>query len=233
MRESDRTLERARQTIDRQREQLRRDREDTLAEVYAAAIVISGLVLACAAFVQCASPAGAQRRPTEVEVLARITVHETGWADTGDAEAIFAVLVAGAEREGVSWRRFAELYSPRIAAGTVSRRWAAELVEDCSRPPSWPEVVTVQRGDEVLVERHAPWAAFRGRCLDVMARVREVLAGERTHGCERTPHDWGGRVDRARAARLGLVEIDCSRGDVGTVGDYYVRPSLLGREEGR
>jgi hypothetical protein len=172
-----------------------------------------------------------QRRPTDVEQLARIVVHETGWQDTGDAEAIYAVLIAGAEREGVSWQDFARRYSRRLHRGEVSRRWAAELTEDCAAPPSWPRMATVRHDDGSLeVRPHRGWGRYADLCRAVMVRVREVLAGERNHGCERTPHDWGGRVDRARARRLGLVEVDCSLGDVETVGDYYTRPSLAGAE---
>lgn len=142
------------------------------------------VVVAIAAVLVAAAVASSQRRPTDVELLARVVVHETGWEDTGDAEAIHAVL--------------------------------------------WPRMATVRREDGSLeVRPHPGWGAYVERCTAVMARVREVLAGERVHHCEREPHDWGGRVDRARARRLGLIEIDCSAGDVETVGDYYVRPSLL------
>jgi hypothetical protein len=175
-----------------------------------------------------AASVGAQRRPTDVEQLARIVVHETGWEDTGDAEAIFAVLVAGAAREGVTWQRYARRYSRRLHRGEVSRRWAGELTEDCARPSSWPRSATVRLEDGSLTVRpHPGWGRYVERCERAMARVREVLAGERTHHCEREPHDWGGRVDRARARRIGLIEVNCSAGDVETVGDYYVRASLV------
>lgn len=194
----------------------------------ATAVVIAWVLIATLIATLCALHARAQRRPTDVEQLARIVVHETGWEDTGDAEAIYAVLVAGGAREGITWQAYARRYSRRLHRGEVSRRWAAELTEDCERPSSWPRSVTVRLEDGSLAVRpHPGWGAYVERCQAAMARVREVLAGERVHHCEREPHDWGGRVDRARAARLGLLEIDCSAGDVETVGDYYVRPSLL------
>lgn len=179
--------------------------------------------------------ATSQRRPTDVEVLARIAVHETGWEDTGDLEAIYAVLHNGAEREGISFQAFARSYSSRLMAGTVTRSWAAQLTEACTRPPSWPRVTTRchGRGEDRMcaVEPHAAWSGYVDRCRAVVARARETIAGERTHHCEREPHDWGGRVDRERARRLGLIEVECSAGDVETIGDYYARPSLV-RAEG-
>lgn len=186
---------------------------------FGAILIVFGLALLVAI--------GQGQSSSDVEQLARIVVHETGWEDTGDASAIFAVLTSGAEREGITWQAYARRYSRRLHRGEVSRRWAVELTEDCARPPSWPRVVTARASDGALsVRPHPGWGAYRDRCQAVMARVREVLAGEREHGCPSEPHDWGGRVDRERARRLGLIEIDCSRGDVETVGFYYLRPSL-------
>lgn len=190
---------------------------------------IIGFVLAVLAVL---APATAQRRPSDLELLVRTAVHEAGWEDTGDMEAIYAVLTAGAEREGIRFSSYARAYSTRLHSGDVSRRWAAELTEDCAAPPSWPRFTYRRHGDTVAVRPHAPWSAYRARCLEAVARGRRVLAGELTHRCERTPHDWGGRVDRERAARLGLVLLRCEPGPAGpTRGDYYARPSLL-RAEG-
>lgn len=207
---------------------LRRYQTDRRRRLAAISVVTFGLLmLALGALL--ALSAEAQRAPSEVEQLARIVVHETGWEDTGDASAIYAVLVAGGEREGTDWRAYARRYSRRLHRGEVRRRWAAELTEDCARPPSWPRVVTVRRDDGSLeVRPHPSWGAYQGRCQRVMARVREVLSGERVHHCERAPTDWGGECDLARAARLGFIEIDCSAGDLETRGHYYVRPSLAG-----
>lgn len=168
-----------------------------------------------------------RRHPTDAELLVRTTVHESGWDDTGDMEAIYAVLAAGAEREGISFRSFARRYSRHLHTGDVTRRWASELVEACTAPPSWPEVTTVRRRGEVRVVAHAPWRAYVERCRSVFGRAHRVISGELTHRCERAPHDWGGRVDRARARRLGLLPVDCGP----TIGDYYARPSLV-RAEG-
>jgi len=190
---------------------------------------IIGFVLAGLA---CLTPTTtAQRRVSDLELLVRTAVHEAGWQDTGDMEAIYAVLAAGAAREGIRFSSYARAYSSRLHAGDVSRRWAAELTEDCAAPPSWPRFAYQRRGEEVLVRPHPPWAHYRARCLEVVARARRVLAGELVHRCERTPHDWGGRLDRERAARLGLVPLVCEPGPDGPPrGDYYARPSLLRAE---
>lgn len=181
--------------------------------------------LAAIALVPAVAAQARSRRATDAEMLVRTTVHEAGWADTGDMEAIYAVLTAGAEREGISFRAFARRYSSHLHAGDVTRRWASELVESCAAPPSWPEIVTVRRRGYVEVLEHAPWRAYQERCRAVFARAHRVIAGELTHRCERAPHDWGSpRLDRARALRLGLIRVDCGPS---THNDYYLRPSLL------
>lgn len=188
-------------------------------------LALAALLAALAAWLVLA-PATAQRRPSDLELLVRTTVHEAGWEDTGDMEAIYAVLAGGAEREGVPFGTFARLYSPRLHTGDVSRRWASELEPSCAAPPSWPRF-TYRRGRDglVLVSPHAPWSAYRDRCLEVVARARAVLAGERVHRCEAAPHDWGSPVlDRERAERLGLIPVSCGEA---TRNDYYLRPSLL------
>lgn len=218
--------EQRKRVLERLRETERRDDRKLLEDIGAWMVIVVMLVYCAFALAECCSTASAQitRRTPDVEALARITVHEAGWEDTGDMEAIFAVLRSGAEREGTTWRAFARRYSRRLHAGTVERRWASQLTEECSRPSDWPETVIVRDGDSLTVRPHAPWGAFRERCEAVMVRAREVLAGERSDGCPVPPEDWGGRVDRARARRLGLVRIDCSLGDVRTVDDYYIRP---------
>lgn len=177
--------------------------------------------------------ARAQELPRdEALILAQITIHEAGWEDTGDLEAIDAVLRAGAERTGMSYRAFARAYSGMIWAGRTSKPWVRHLDSSCSEPEEWPEHVIREHRDEstgeitYTRERHAPWRAYRSRCELVMERARATRAGEREHGCAVTPHDWGGAVDRARARRIGLIAIDCSLGDVETRNTFYVRPSL-------
>lgn len=195
-------------------------RRATMADVLAYSLALACGAIMLAGFCRsCEAHAQIHRADSDVEVLARIAVHETGWEDTGDIEAIFAVLQSGAEREGITWREYARRYSRRLHAGEVSRRWASQLTESCERPESWPRTVSAVP----VLQPHVPWSAYHERCEAVMRRARETLAGERTDGCEERPEDWGGRVDRARARRLGLRLIDCSLGDVETVGDYYRR----------
>lgn len=203
------------------REDRRRRRRETADAVGDALSALVLVMMAAWALLTCSAEGQITRRTSDMEALARLTVHEAGWEDRGDMEAIFAVLQTGAEREGMSWRSFARLYSRRLHAGTVTRRWAGELTENCAEPPSWPRVAVARDGS---VTTHAPWSAFRARCVEVMERAREVLSGERSDGCVERPDDWGGRVDRARARRLGLIRVECARGDVETVNDFYRRP---------
>ncbi len=194
--------------------------------------IVFGLVLVLAVALL-ARAASSQRRPSEELVLAQITIHEAGWDDTGDAEGIDAVLRAGAAREGISYRAFARAYSGRIWTGETNKRWVRHLDESCTAPEEWP-AATVRRGvdsasgEETYVRvPHAPWRTYRERCLAVMERAREIRSGVRTHHCMSEPHDWGGAVDHERAARLGLIPIDCSAGDVETRNTFYARPSLV------
>jgi len=104
---------------------------------------IIGFVLAGLA---CLTPTTtALRRVSDLELLVRTAVHEAGWEDTGDMEAIYAVLTAGAAREGLRFSSYARAYSSRLHSGDVSRRWAAELTEDCAAPPSWPRWSSASR----------------------------------------------------------------------------------------
>lgn len=185
-----------------------------------------------AALVALASSAHGQAHTSDALVLARVCVHEAGWEDAGDCEAIHAVLAGGAARHGLNFRAYAFAYSGRALRGLTSRPWAAQLDESGGAPSAWPRVSTVRRGGVAVVVEHAPWSAYRDRWLAALERAQSIVAGERTHGCEREPHDWGGAVDMERARRLGLIEVDCSRGDVATRNRFYLRPSLLRGEEG-
>jgi hypothetical protein len=105
--------------------------------------------------------------------------------------------------------------------------------------------MTVRRQGAVMVVPHAPWISYRQRCLDVFARAAEVVVEmtidniDEWSRCERPVHDWGGWMDRARAERMGLVEVNCditvsSENETGevvevrveTANDFYCRPSL-------
>ena len=90
----------------------------------------------------------------------------------------------------------------------------------------------------VTVHPHPAWSRFRDRCLAVMARAAEVVvdmpleAVDEWSICERPVHDWGGWMDRERAAENGLIEVECvpnvdAEDEVeGTHNDFYCRPSL-------
>ncbi len=167
--------------------------------------------------------AEAQSRASDTLLLARICVHESGWDSPLDCAAIHQVLVAGAAREDMSYRSYAYSYSGRALRGETSRSWVAHLREDGREPENWPRTVVVRRGGELVVQPHASWAAFRDRWLVTLETARMVMSGALSHSCETPPHDWGGRVDRARARRLGLIPVECGE----TRNDFYLRPALV------
>lgn len=136
--------------------------------------------------------------------LARAVVHEAGFDATPDeVAAMHAVAVA---RCAGSMR----CQMPRFFAGRTTRAWAQWLRRDATRPWGWPEFVTRQgRRDpsRVRLVAHAPWSHYRDRWLALLEVADRVVAGELAASC--SPEAWGGAVDRARARRLRLVEIDC------------------------
>lgn len=165
--------------------------------------------------------------------LARICVSEAGWDcfTTGDGYAIHEVLLRGAERHAMTYSTFARTYSPRAVGDHPGRLrpWIGGLREDGDEPYSWPRITTRPRRDGMVgVEPHPPWSSYRERWLGVLAQAREValwtLGDVEEWGlCEGPVHDWGGAMDRARAERIGLIEVEC--GD--TSNDFYARPSQL------
>lgn len=174
-------------------------------------------------------PTRAQRRRHDTALLlARTCVHEAGWRSPEDCAAIWRVWLAGAEREGLSPASFGRAYSRRLLVlRSVARTWAAHLERSGSEPVGWPRTRVVRDGASARVELHAPWSAYRERWLGVLAVCDAIVRGEGPalpESC--APTDWGGPgLDDERAARIGLVEVDC--GD--TANRYYVRPS---RREG-
>jgi hypothetical protein len=185
----------------------------------------------------CSVPAQAQgnRRESAALLLARICVSEAGWYcwDTGDGLAIHEVLLRGAEREGMRYESFARTYARR-ATGTVPTTsprtaWVAGLWDDGRPPTAWPVSTFVrQRDGSARVVPHPPWAAYRARWLGILARAREVVGlSLATSGewsvCGAPVHDWGGAMDRERATRIGLIEVECGQ----TANDFYARPSQM------
>jgi hypothetical protein len=170
---------------------------------------------------------------TDALLLARICVSEAGWEcwETGDGYAIHEVLLRGAERHEMRYETFARSYSPRATGMAPSRLrpWVSGLRADGGEPGSWPRIVTRPgRDGMVRVEPHPPWASYRTRWLAVLSRAREVVSWrlddvDEWSVCEGDVHDWGGSMDRDRATRLGLLDVDCGE----TSNDFYARPSQL------
>lgn len=194
----------------------------------------------------------APERLTPAIALARLCVSEANWDcfDSGDGIAIHEVISRGAEHQSVRYETYARAYARRLFGARphdVARlRWVGQLNTSCTEPEAWPETITHRNRDgSVEVRPHAPWRSYRERCLAVFERAAQVVA-EMTFDdidewatCERPVHDWGGWMDRARAERIGLVEVDCDAvtsttneaGEVvmvrtETANDFYCRPSL-------
>lgn len=192
--------------------------------------VSSVLLLAVCLFGRAAGQAGPRISPHLA--LARICVSEAGWTcfETGDGVAIHEVLLRGALRHGMRYGTFAATYSPRATGVEASRLrpWIGSLREDGDTPYSWPRIISRTRRDgTVAVEPHPPWSHYRDRWLAVLERAREVVRlslgdVDEWGVCAQPVHDWGGAMDRDRARRIGLIEIEC--GD--TSNDFYARPSL-------
>lgn len=172
-------------------------------------------------------------RLTPELALARLCVSEAGWEcfDTGDALGIHEVILRGAARQGIRYESYARAYARRLFGARphdVARlRWVGELNTAGDAPPSWPTTVARRRGGVVTVEPHPPWSQFRARWLAVLERARETVTVMTLDDvdewgiCDLPVQDWGGHVDRNRAARIGLVEVDCGE----TRNDFYCRPS--------
>lgn len=178
-------------------------------------------------------------RLTPALFLARVAVNEAGWDsfETGDMIAIHEVFLRGAAFQRVSYLSFATHYSQRVAGirpSTSGRiAWTMNLRADGREPSGWPQTTSRRVGDLVRIERHPAWANFRSSWVETLARANEVVAWtlddvDEWGVCDGEVHDWGSpRLDRARAERLGLIEIEC--GD--TQNDFWARPSRLPNEE--
>ena len=201
------------------------------------------LVLMAAVTVFMASvPVGAQSREGRMSptlALARICVSEAGWAcwETGDGLGIHEVILRGADRHDMSYTGFARSYSS--AAGrerthlSERMRWIRELNERGDAPPSWPTQRYVRRGDAVEIRPNIPWSRYRESWMAVLARAEEVVRRYQLDNigvwgvCTSPVHDWGGAMDRERANRIGLIEVECGE----TSNDFYARPSLVARDD--
>jgi hypothetical protein len=204
--------------------------------VRAPAIALSLLILAVALPVEATTP---QLTPTLF--LTRINVNKTGWDpfSTGDMIAIHEVFLRGAQRQQVSYLSYATHYSQRVAGirpSTSGRiAWTMNLRADGREPQNWPRTrhEASTGGGPVRVLPHPPWSRYREAWLTVLEHATEVSTWtlddiDEWSVCDGQVHDWGSpRLDRARAERLGLVEVEC--GD--TQNDFWARPSLLPNEE--
>jgi hypothetical protein len=88
-------------------------------------------------------------------------------------------------------------------------RWTRGLTATAEEPSGWPDHWSWERASE-------RWDAMRRLCTSFVARRRPRGGWP----CEEDPDTWGGRMDRARAERIGLVPIECE----GTINDGYRFP---------
>lgn len=189
------------------------------------------------------APVTAQNAPISPALaLARLCVSEAGWEcfERGDGYAIHEVISRGAERQDMRYVSFARAYAQRLFGArphdSARLAWVAQLDERGSAPASWPRYAGQRTVDGVVVlTPHAPWSSFRGRWVAVLERAREVVGWslddvDEWSICDDEVHDWGGWMDRDRAQRIGLIEIECGVSDEGTRNDFYARPSLISPE---
>lgn len=168
--------------------------------------------------------------------LARVSVNEAGWTsfETGDMVGIHEVFLRGATFQNVSYLAYATHYSQRVAGlrPTTSGRiaWTMNLRADGREPTNWPQHVFGHAPDgSVSVRPHPAWSNFRNQWLETLAHATEVVTWtlddhDEWGRCDGEVHDWGSpRLDRHRALKLGLVEVEC--GD--TQNDFWARPSRL------
>lgn len=174
------------------------------------------------------APTHAQRASSrDALILARVCAHEAGWNahETGDCAAIHEVLWRGAIREGMSYRAFAHAYSGRALRGETSRRYFAYLDERGSEPAYWPRYYS-RRGSGGIVHMSVvpPFSHYRRQWLDLLEYARGIVTQDPddVSPCASPVHDWGGSMDRERANRIGLIEVECGN----TRNDFYARPSI-------
>ena len=138
--------------------------------------------------------------------LSRVCASEIGLNGTAEECAAILAVLRSRTCDGCSIEGIARRYSDRVfdLDRNDPRAWVAFLRADGRQPRRWPSSVLV-RGNVV---EHAPWSAFRERWLTLHATAGRVLRGEVDHGLPIAPRHWGGRADRARARRMGLIRIE-------------------------
>lgn len=152
--------------------------------------------------------------------LARICVHEAGWSSPDDCRAIWRVFERGARRHRTTPIGFARMYSRTIFDGTRQdpRGWITRLDARGDEPAGYPRFAEHTVDGRRLRHRHPPWSNYRDAWLEVLSLSERVVQGRARARC--SPDDWGGAMDAARAARIGLVPVNCGE----THNLFYVRP---------
>ena len=155
--------------------------------------------------------------------LARICVHEAGWSSPDDCRAIWRVFERGAHRHRTTPIGFARMYSRSIFDGARSdpRGWITRLDASGNEPEGYPQVVEHGATRRRLRHRHPPWSNYRADWLGVLAESERIVRGEVHARCR--PDDWGGAMDAERAARIGLVAVNCGE----THNVFYTRPRRM------
>ena len=174
--------------------------------------VLLGLLavaLACAVLVV---PVSASAQRTDVDRLMRTVWSECG-VDCSPPEiaALHHVIAGIADREGVRWSTAWRLASPRLAEGSVSRRWLADIDARCEEPSGWPRVVVERDG---RVRAHPPWSAYRTRCVDLAFWCAAAIEMGVEHSpCVEAPRSWGSDSDVTAREALSdattWVDVDC------------------------
>lgn len=152
--------------------------------------------------------------------LARICVHEAGWSSPDDCRAIWRVFERGARRHRTTPIGFARMYSRTVFDGTRQdpRGWITRLDASGDEPAGYPRFAEHTVNGRRLRHRHPPWSNYRDAWLEVLALSERVVQGRARARC--SPDDWGGAMDAERAARIGLVPVNCGE----THNLFYVRP---------
>ncbi len=142
--------------------------------------------------------------------------------------------------------RFAHAYSTRVfePSESDSNRWAADLRSDGSEPRGWRHDRSVCEGGVCRIVRGPSWTrSGRAAWLHVYALAGELVARglhdrESWSPCAGPIDDWGGRMDHAHAAEIGLVPVACGA-EGSTANTFYARPGRMAMraawaaEEGR
>jgi hypothetical protein len=199
------------------------------------------------------APSPASADPPREDILWHVCAHEAGlprWSSSSaawvnrrgslpwgpDCWAIHEVLLRGAEREGISYARYARWYSGRVfeqitepervrdrAGLSLDRipegyrnRWASFLARGGRRPAGWP------RGMPWIGEHGGQASAAYALDLAIEIVAHELADVGAWSICDAAVEDWGGHVDREHAREIGLVVVSCR----GTQNDFYSRPWL-------